>query len=198
MNPFENALEENGRLRRAMRDLVALSTLPAIWVALCPEAIARSLADVLFNTLSLDFIYVRLTPHAGEDTVEVVRSKHSAAAHVDAVRSALAPLLDVDRLEFPDMITDPFGGGMLRVAITRFGISDDHGVLITGSSNSAFPTEQDRLLLGVAANQTAIVVQRRRAEERVHEQRGVAAGHARQHRRCRDRHGHRRPCHVLE
>ena len=60
---------------------------------------------------------------------------------------------------------------MLHVAVTRFGVGDDHGVLVAGSRNADFPTERDRLLLGVGANQTAIVVQRRRAEERMHEQR---------------------------
>ena len=68
-------LEENRRLRRTMRDLVALSTLPAVWIGLGPEGIARSLADVLLNTLSLDFVYVRLTGLAGER-----RSRSSAAA----------------------------------------------------------------------------------------------------------------------
>ena len=71
----------------------------------------------------------------------------------------------------PATIPDPFGGGTLHVAVTRFGVGDDHGVLVAGSRNADFPTEQDRLLLGVGANQTAIVVQRRRAEEQVHEQR---------------------------
>ena len=75
--PAENALEENRRLRRTMRDLVALSTLPAVWTGLGPEGIARSLADVLLNTLSLDLIYVRLAGLAGEGAVEVVRSKHA-------------------------------------------------------------------------------------------------------------------------
>ena len=75
------------------------------------------------------------------------------------------------RSEPPSTIPDPFGGGTLHVAVTRFGVGDDHGVLVAGSRNADFPTEQDRLLLGVGANQTAIVVQRRRAEEQVHEQR---------------------------
>ena len=60
MDSTENAIEENRRLRRTMRDLVALSTLPAVWTGLGPEGIARSLADVLFATLSLDLIYIRL------------------------------------------------------------------------------------------------------------------------------------------
>ena len=166
MDTSENATEENRRLRRTMRDLVALSTLPAVWTGLGPDGIARSLADVLLNTLSLDLIYVRLAGSAGEGVVEVVRSKHGPdAAHVEAVRAALAPLLRPDRAEPPATIPDPFGAGTLHVAVTRFGVGDDHGVLVAGSRSADFPTEQDRLLLGVGANQTAIVVQRRRAEE---------------------------------
>ena len=87
------------------------------------------------------------------------------------MRAALAPLLEADRAEPPATIPDPFGAGTLHVAVTRFGVGDDHGVLVAGSRNADFPTEQDRLLLGVGANQTAIVVQRRRAEEQVQEQR---------------------------
>ena len=172
MDSVENAAEENRRLRRTMRDLVALSTLPAVWIGLGPEGIARSLADVLLNTLSLDFVYVRLTGRAGRGRG---RSRPQQAlpdaAHVEAVRAALAPLLDADQAEPPATIPDPFGDGTLHVAVTRFGVSDDQGVLVTGSRSADFPTEQDRLLLGVGANQTAIVVQRRRAEEQVHEQR---------------------------
>ncbi len=172
MDPSENVWEENRRLRRTMRDLVALSTLPAIWTGLGQEGIAASLADVLLHTLPLDLIYIRLAGPSGAGLIEVVRGKrHPEAGQDEAVKAALAPLLESDRTEPPATIPDPFGGGTLHVAITRFGISDDYGVLIAASRNDDFPTEQDRLLLGVGANQTAIVVQRRRAEERVQEQR---------------------------
>jgi len=43
------------RLRRALRDLVALSTVPAAWGGREPPAIAAGLADVLVNALHLDF-----------------------------------------------------------------------------------------------------------------------------------------------
>lgn len=36
-------VEENRQLRRTMRDLVALSTLPAVWSSLERDAIVRSL-----------------------------------------------------------------------------------------------------------------------------------------------------------
>ncbi|MEO6402191.1 MAG: PAS domain S-box protein, partial [Vicinamibacteria bacterium] len=168
MDSLATALDENRRLRRTMGDLVALSTLPAVWIGLGPEEIARSLADVLFNTLSLDFIYVRLTDPQGTGSVEVVRSRRSATAHVGDMPEALVALLRAGPTDLPPTMPDPFGEGTLHVAVTRSDVSDDTGVLVTGSSDAAFPTEQDRLLLGVGANQTAIVVQRRRAEEQEH------------------------------
>lgn len=62
-SPPRIALDENRRLRRAMRDMVAPSTLPAAWCGLGRSEIARSLSDVLLNTLSLDLVYVRLAQH---------------------------------------------------------------------------------------------------------------------------------------
>ena len=164
-------MEENRHLRRAMRDLVALSTLPAVWVGLSPDGIVRSLADVLLNNLSLDLIYARLESLTGGSVVEVARNKHGPdAARVEAVKAALAPVLGADRSDSPLIIPNPFGAGTLHVAVTRFGIADDTGVLIAGSRRADFPSEQDRLLLSVGANQTVIVVQRMRAEEELREQ----------------------------
>ena len=171
MDPAANADKETRRLRRTMRDLVALSTLPAVWIGLGPEGIARSLADALLNILSLDLIYVRLADAAGAGVDEAVRSKRGPGPpDLEAVRRALAPVLTAGRAESPATIADPSGAGILHVAVTRFGIGDDQGVLVACSCNADFPTEQDRVLLGVGASQTAIVVQRRRAEERLQAQ----------------------------
>jgi PAS domain S-box-containing protein len=171
MHTTEKALEENRHLRRTMRDLVALSTLPAVWTGLSPEGIVRSLADVLLNTLSLDLLYVRLEGLTGGGVVEVVRNKHGLdAARVETVKASLASLLGADRSDPPSTIPDPFGAGTLHIAVTRFGIADDNGVLIAGSRHADFPSERDRLLLSVGANQTAIVLQRSRAGEQIREQ----------------------------
>src|SRR5580692_13096285 len=61
------------RLRRALRDLVALSTVPAAWVGREPPAIAAGLADVLVNALHLDFAFVRLCDPNGGAAVEIAR-----------------------------------------------------------------------------------------------------------------------------
>ena len=89
------------------------------------------------------------------------------ASHIEAMSASLVPLLRDDRADPPATIPDPFGDGMLHVAVSRFGVGEDHGVLVSASRNAGFPTGQDRLLLSVAANQTAIVLERRRAEERL-------------------------------
>ena len=77
-------------MRRGMRDLVALSTLPAVWHGVGPDGIASSLGDVLLNTLSLDLIYVRLGRQNGIKVAESVRSKHRRDAALDElVRASL-------------------------------------------------------------------------------------------------------------
>src|SRR3954470_20651304 len=61
------------RLRTALRDLVALSTIPAAWVGRDPAAIAAGLADVLISALQLDFAFVRLCEPGADTAVEVSR-----------------------------------------------------------------------------------------------------------------------------
>jgi PAS domain S-box-containing protein len=163
-------IEENRRLRRTMRDLVALSTLPAIWSGLGDDRIANSLCDVLASTLSLDVVYVRLERDGGNGPIEAMRSKHHEPGREGATGAALASLLQTSSVEAVATIPNPCGAGTLRAAIIRFGIAENHGALIACSTASDFPTEQDRLLLAVGANQTAIVMQRRQVEERRHEQ----------------------------
>ncbi len=148
-----------------MRDLVALSALPATWTGLSEEEIARSLADALLGMLSLDFVYVRFAGPADQSEFEAIRTKHAADdAHAAAIRAAIAPLLHRDDAESPTSIPDPLGSGRLHVAITRFGIGEDTGLLITASPNAEFPIESDRHLLDIGANQTTIVLGRKNTE----------------------------------
>ncbi len=64
------------RLRRALRDLVALSAVPAVWVGREPSAIAAELADVLINAFtSTSLLCVCAIP------MGVPRSKSRGEAH---------------------------------------------------------------------------------------------------------------------
>jgi signal transduction histidine kinase len=162
-------------LRLAMRDLVALSALPAVWSAYDSEGILGSLAEVLQMTLALELVYARSPvgaaagPAAGEPaarTVENVRyaSGPASAEAAAALGGVLAEWLR-DPFSLTAAIPHPAGEGILRIAITRFGYGAGAGILVAGSRRPDFPTEQERLLLSVGANQAAIAVQRKRVEE---------------------------------
>lgn len=169
-DPVDALAEENRRLRRTMRDLIAISTLPAIWSGHGDDRVAGSLCDVLVNTLSLDAVYVRLASGTGKMPIEVIRSKQRDPISDESARPALASLLETSVVETVAVVSNPFGAGTLRAAVIRFSVAENHGALVACSAAADFPTEQDRLLLAVGANQMAIVMQRRQTEERRHEQ----------------------------
>jgi PAS domain S-box-containing protein len=165
MDRPQNAQDENRRIRRAMRDLVALSTLPAVWIGFGLDGIARSLADALVTTLSLDLIYIRLSGEVGKGAIEVVRGGRKLDSQQEASAAELLRPLVEHGEGSETSIANPFEGGAFRAVVVRFGIGNDKGAIVACSRDGSFPTEQDRLLLGVGANHTAIVMQRRLAEE---------------------------------
>jgi hypothetical protein len=62
-------------LRTALRDLVALSAIPAVWVGRDPQMIATNLADALIGSLRLGYAFVRLRDPFGGSAVEVAEAR---------------------------------------------------------------------------------------------------------------------------
>ena len=154
-----------------MRDLVALSALPAVWAGYQPRQVAEGLADVLLSTLRLDLVYLRLPAQTEGQEIEVARTA-GRTIPTDETRHigrALAPYLGDGTADSAPSILNPGGGGMVRLVIVRIGYDREDGVLVAGSRKTGFPSEADRLLLTVGANQAATVLQRQRAEEALRE-----------------------------
>jgi two-component system, sensor histidine kinase and response regulator len=168
---MEPVSDETRTLRRTMRDLVALSALPAVWASYRPIQVAEGLAEVLLSTLSLDLVYIRLPGQTEAHGTEVA-STAGGPTPIDQTRDigrALAPWLDGASIDSTPRLPNPVGPGMVRVAIVPIGCGRQDGVLVAGSQQTAFPGEEDRLLLSVAANQAAVVLQRQRAEDALRE-----------------------------
>jgi signal transduction histidine kinase len=157
----EDFLDEISSLRRTMRDLVALSALPAIWTSYHSERIAESLADIMLRILSLEFIYIRLPQEGATGLMEVVRCSQArdSAENRQAIGRAVAPWLS-DPFAPISVIPHPLQEGKLRIASARFGYVGDAGVIVAGSARSHFPSAQERLLISVGANEAAIATQR--------------------------------------
>ncbi len=168
MDENQNPSAEALALRRCIRDMVALSGLPAVWIGLSPRQIIENLADAMRHLLALDFAYVRLDSRDGAG-VEVCCTDAGAATTEQT--QSLATALELRRLTAAGdlaseaAIANPFTDGILQMAVARFGHPGESGIVVAGSRRPDFPTETDRLLLGVGTNQTAIVLARKCAEE---------------------------------
>jgi signal transduction histidine kinase len=159
----EKFLDEISSLRHTMRDLVALSALPVIWTGYDSERIAESLADVMLSILSLELIYITFALKGAPGVMEVARCSQvrDSAENRQAIGRAVAPWLS-DPFAPISVIPHPLQEGTLRIASARFGYVGDAGVIVAGSVRSDFPSEQERLLISVGANQAGIAIQQRR------------------------------------
>ncbi|MBD8565093.1 PAS domain S-box protein [Oxalobacteraceae sp. CFBP 8763] len=160
---------EIDRLRKTTRDLVAMTTLPAIWGDLPPEGVIDSLASFLLTTLDLDLVGIHL-PGKGEidplDTIRLRRNDDNDddGAMLAAARAALDAAIGSADPHDMRPATLHANDTQLQFGTARFGIGSELGVVVIGARRAGFPSEHERLLLGVAANQAAAILQRRLAE----------------------------------
>src|SRR5258707_7325521 len=104
-----------------MRDLVALSALPAVWAGYQPRQVAEGLADVLLSTLRLDLVYLRLPGQTAGQEIEVGRTAGRPAT-TDETRDlgrALAPCLDGGTTDPAPSFLNPAVGATVRLVIVR-------------------------------------------------------------------------------
>jgi PAS domain S-box-containing protein len=170
----EDPAEEIKRLRRCVNDLVSVLALPAIWTGGGQSEVVSTLLDALLGMLRLDLIYVRLKSTVGEIPFEMVRSAQSLnlTARPNQIGELLNHLLGFDSKNWPPFVRDRIGDGDVSIVPLLIGLQGEIGVLVAGSKRADFPRQTERLVLTVAANQTAIGLQEARLLE---EQRRVAA-----------------------
>ncbi|MGY3505148.1 PAS domain-containing sensor histidine kinase [Bradyrhizobium sp. USDA 4471] len=161
--PWVDKLTDLQELRRCIRDLVALSTLPAIWKDYNSRQIADSAAAALLSMLHADVIYVTVPGLCDEAAADVMRTSQAvsigSSGHIERILRGASR----GRHEQISAIDNPLGEGTLRILATPMGFGGDAGI-VAGSVNPQFPSETDRLLLGIAANHATLAIQRWHAE----------------------------------
>jgi len=161
---MENTGDEIKRLQSCINDLISVLALPAIWSGSEPSQIVGTLLDALLAMLRLDFAYARLTDSSDGPPIEVVRLGHRQHPSVQPqqVGQALGRWLTGDQAASRFVVPDPAGEGEVSIASFSLGLQDEVGVLVAGSRRADFPTDIERLLLRVAANQAGIGLQEAR------------------------------------
>ena len=153
-------------LRRCIGDIVAMSTLSAVWARASRSAIADSLAQVIYETLAADAVYVALRGSSAAPPCVTARGITEARGLPDPIRITLTNWLhdsagDAEALTTFDATRE--------AQITPIGIAGEHGVIVTVSADEDFRSDTHRLLLNVAANQAtlALLTQAARDQQRI-------------------------------
>lgn len=152
------------RLQSCINDLISVLALPAIWSGSEASHILGTLLDVLLTMLRLDFVYARLPDASDGPAIEVVRSVDRC--HFSARPQQFGELLDrwlvSDQTSARCVMPNPTGEGEVSIASFSLGLQHEAGLLVAACRRPDFPTEVERLLLRVAANQAGIGLQEAR------------------------------------
>jgi PAS domain S-box-containing protein len=149
---------ESVALRTALRELVALSTIPAAWVGREPPIIAAGLADVLVGSLHLDFAFVRLCDPNGGGAIEVKRG-HAWKAFPEWLRTHQSGF---GEFSCKEIVADLGDAEPCRGVVIPIGVNAEAGLVAAASARTDFANEIDQLLLSVAANHAAAAFQNAR------------------------------------
>jgi len=147
-------------LRTALRDLVALSAIPAALAGREPAAVAAGLADVLIELLQLEFVFVRMSVPSTADAVDVMRGTAWKAfpAWLESHLAESGRLSGMEIIHDVDVDVD-VGTGPCRGVAIPIGVNAEGGVVIAACDRMGFPTAIDQLLVGLAANSAATAFQ---------------------------------------
>jgi signal transduction histidine kinase len=153
--PWLEALSDPSELRRCIRDLVALSTLPAIWKDYNPYQTAASAAVALVAMLDADFVYLFIPDQGDGSSIDVIRGAAAMApASLEVMPALLRGELSVRPGQRQLTIAHPEGNGPLHLGCAPIELGD--GIAVAGSGHRGFPSETHMLLLQTAANEVAV------------------------------------------
>src|SRR5882762_5985389 len=131
-----------------VRDLLALSAIPEIWVGREPPALATELADLLIESLRLDFAFVRLCDPEMRQTVEAIRGD-AWSSFPEWLQQRLAVSGQISRKEVVDQTSgreESFWGIVIPI-----GVNGERGLVAGACCCSDFPDQIDQQLISVAA-----------------------------------------------
>jgi PAS domain S-box-containing protein len=159
LQTFENS-GSDAEVRRCVRDLVALSSLPALWIKADPSQIAESVGLLAVSILDADFACVFLN----DPQIEAVHCHQRS-------NERLIDLASVRERYRPNSMFEIEDGDRGRLRATCVPIGSEAGSgLVALSRRPDFPNGTEQTLLRVAANQAGIAIQRSKSEARVAEQ----------------------------
>jgi PAS domain S-box-containing protein len=157
--PWTGSRGSSSELQRCIRDLVALSALPAAWQNYDMRQIGSSIVAALILMLDAEFVFIALPGHGNQSITELTRNKlNLSPADLRRVRTRLQREKPMHGCGKEFVIAGASGGGDLYVVTAPIGLDGD-AALAAGSIRDTFPTRTETLLLNTGASQVAIAFQ---------------------------------------
>ena len=157
----ESASTEVRRLKDCIGDLISVSAIQAISRGSEPGHIIGSLLEVLVGTLRLHLAYAEFK--VTDIGIPIALSRFSQPPRSNNLPREIRACVDawlVDRTRTsPFVVRRRSAGRDLSLTIVSLGLRTEIGWLLVCSPRDDFPTQTERLILGVAANQAVIGLQ---------------------------------------
>ena len=168
--PRDPLADEVGRLRTSLNNLVSVMALPALWAGGEAPRIIGTVLDALLGMLPLAVVFVRLNDPDGGRPVEMTRvaGPLNDSTRTGDIGRTLDASLGNDPLTWPRSAQVVIEGIPLSLTSIPIGLYGEFGIVVAGAESMRFPEQEERLVLDVAANQTAMSLQQARllAEQR--------------------------------
>ena len=126
-----------------------------------PRQIVDSVAATLRGVLEADFVYVTIPASRDEWAVEILHTYAVTDRSIESAIKSAAYEAAKSPVGQATMVANPLGEGTVLLAHAAIHLN---AFVVAGSVKSDFPNEIQRILLGLAANEASIALQRWHAE----------------------------------
>ena len=142
---------------RSLRDVIALSTLPAMWLGAEAPRVAESLAAALYTTVGAEVVFIAVK--GGDEKLAVVAQTDRYITDA-ALAAQLEPLiLEWIRGSDPEeFLVVPGPRGLVRFAARPLGENAESGVVAVGFPGDVTPDRTQLALLSIGAVQATWAV----------------------------------------
>jgi formate hydrogenlyase transcriptional activator len=152
------------QLQGCINELIGVLALPAAWTGQDPPRLVGRMLDAVMGMLRLDFAFAWLNVDGDASHIQMARvaAAPPATGCERSIHEVLERWLGEDPRRWPSRVRNPLGKGNVAIVPVRPGLRDDIGVVVAASGRAGFPSDTERLLLGIAAHHAAIALQEAR------------------------------------
>src|SRR2546422_4200598 len=157
-----SAAEELKQLQTWINDLARVLALPTTSSDFDSSQLTSTLLDELVRVLRLDFAYVRVSDSLEGLATEFARAARRMAIEPHVIGRALDQALTDQAPTASLVVPNPIDEGVVSLVVLGLGLRGELGRFAAASQRTDFPTQSERLVLQLAANQATITLQEAR------------------------------------